>query len=67
MPHISRMIIGSDHKYLIPFSALVGALLLLADTLGRVIMTPYEVPVGIIMSIIGAPFFLYILRRSDMK
>ena len=68
VPHICRMIIGSDHKYLIPFSALVGAnLLLLADTLGRVIMKPYEVPVGIIMAIIGAPFFLYILRRSDIK
>lgn len=68
VPHICRMIIGSDHKYLIPFSGLVGAnLLLLADTLGRVIMKPYEVPVGIIMAIIGAPFFLYILRRSDIK
>ena len=68
VPHICRIIIGSDHKYLIPFSGLVGAnLLLLADTLGRVIMKPYEVPVGIIMAIIGAPFFLYILRRSDIK
>ena len=68
VPHICRMIIGSDHKYLIPFSGIIGAnLLLLADTLGRVIMKPYEVPVGIIMAIIGAPFFLYILRRSDIK
>lgn len=68
VPHICRIIIGSDHKYLIPFSGLVGAnLLLLADTLGRIIMKPYEVPVGIIMAIIGAPFFLYILRRSDIK
>ena len=68
VPHICRMIVGSDHKYLIPFSGFVGAnLLLIADTLGRVIMKPYEVPVGIIMAIIGAPFFLYILRRSDIK
>lgn len=68
VPHICRMIIGSDHKYLIPFSALVGgSLLLLCDTLGRVLFNPQEVPVGIIMAVIGAPFFLFILRRSDIK
>lgn len=68
VPHMCRIIIGSDHKYLIPFSGIVGGiLLLLGDTLGRGIMKPNEIPVGIIMSIIGAPFFLYLLRRSDLK
>ncbi|MEW8956701.1 FecCD family ABC transporter permease [Clostridium sp.] len=66
VPHISRMLIGSDHKELIPFSAMLGALiLLLADTFGRVIAAPYEIPVGIVMAVIGGPFFLYLLRRSD--
>lgn len=68
VPHMCRILIGSKHKYLIPFSALMGgSLLLIADTLGRIIMKPVEVPVGIIMSVIGAPFFLYLLRRSDLK
>ncbi|GAA0069933.1 iron ABC transporter permease [Clostridium sardiniense] len=67
VPHICRIIIGSDHKYLIPFSGVLGsALLLLADTLGRSIIKPYEIPVGIVMAIIGAPFFLYLLKRSDI-
>ncbi|WP_448375470.1 FecCD family ABC transporter permease [Fervidobacterium sp.] len=65
VPHISRMIIGSDYKFLIPFSALMGALLLtLADTLSRLIFSPLEVPVGITMSILGGPFFLYLLKRK---
>lgn len=68
VPHMCRIIIGSEHKYLIPFSAVMGSTLLLtADTLGRVLMKPVEIPVGIIMSVIGAPFFLYILRRSDLR
>ena len=68
VPHMCRIIIGSEHKYLIPFSAVMGGiLLLLADTLGRAIMKQVEIPVGIIMSVIGAPFFLYLLRRSDLR
>ncbi|WP_300351096.1 iron ABC transporter permease [Clostridium sp.] len=67
VPHICRILIGSDHKYLIPFSIFVGgALVLLADTLGRMLVKPYEIPAGIVMAVIGAPFFLYLLRRSDM-
>lgn len=66
VPHISRMIIGSDHKYLIPFSAIMGSILLIsADTLGRVIAKPYEIPVGVVMAVLGGPFFLYLLRRSE--
>ncbi|MGL5315547.1 MAG: FecCD family ABC transporter permease [Peptostreptococcaceae bacterium] len=66
VPHIARFIIGSDHKYLIPFSASLGAvLLLLADTIGRMAVRPYEIPVGLVMSVIGAPFFIYLLRRRN--
>ena len=68
VPHICRIIIGSDHKFLIPFSGIVGAFLVLfADTVGRMAMKPNEIPVGIVTCIFGAPFFLYLLRRSDLK
>ena len=68
VPHICRIIIGSDHKYLIPCSGIVGGLLVLfADTIGRMAMRPNEIPVGVVTSILGAPFFLYLLRRSDLK
>lgn len=63
VPHMSRLIIGSDHKYLFPASALFGAaLLMFCDTVARVVMDPVEIPVGIIMAFLGAPFFLYLLR-----
>lgn len=65
VPHISRMLVGSEHKMLIPFSALLGSsMLLLADTVGRTIISPYEVPVGIITTVFGGPFFLYLLRKD---
>lgn len=68
VPHLCRIIVGSDHKYLIPASGVIGGLLVLvADTIGRTIMNPYEVPAGIVTCIIGAPFFLYLLKRSDLK
>ena len=61
-PHITRMIIGSDHRFLIPFASIVGALLLLAaDTVGRTILAPTELPVGIVTAFIGVPMFLYLL------
>ncbi|MCL2173009.1 MAG: iron ABC transporter permease [Candidatus Bathyarchaeota archaeon] len=61
-PHISRMLIGNDHRYLIPCSALMGALMLLgADTVARLIIMPTELPVGIVTSLIGVPFFIYLL------
>ena len=65
VPHIARMLMGSDHKYTIPFSIIFGAIVLLvADTLARTIGGSIEIPVGVIMSIIGGPFFLYLLRRK---
>jgi iron complex transport system permease protein len=61
-PHITRMVIGSDHRFLIPFAAIVGALLLLAaDTVGRTLFAPAELPVGIVTAYIGVPMFLYLL------
>lgn len=68
VPHVCRIIIGSDHKYLIPCSGIVGGFLVLfADTVGRMVMRPNEIPVGVVTAIFGAPFFLYLLRRSDLK
>lgn len=64
VPHISRLLLGYDYKYLIPMSGVLGGiLLLLADTLARFIARPLELPVGVIMSMIGGPFFLFLLRR----
>ncbi len=65
IPHIGRLMIGSDHKRLVPFSILLGAaFLLVTDTFARSIAAPLELPVGTIMSVIGVPFFLYLLRRG---
>ena len=63
VPHIMRLLVGPDHRRLLPASALFGAvLLLLADTMARTVMTPSEIPVGIITTAVGGPFFLYLLR-----
>ncbi len=68
VPHIGRMLMGSDHKVLLPFSALFGSfVLLIADTIGRCVISPYEIPVGIIMTVIGGPFFLYLLRKDGNR
>jgi len=61
-PHIARMIIGNDHRFLIPCSAFVGAFILLcSDTVARLVIAPTELPVGIMTSLLGVPFFIYIL------
>lgn len=66
IPHIGRSLVGTDHKWLIPFSTLAGALLILtADTLGRTMLEPVEIPASIIMAIIGGPFLIILLRKSD--
>ena len=65
MPHAVRLILGPDHRLLIPASALAGAIfIVIADLLARTILAPGEIPVGIITALIGAPFFLYLLRHS---
>ena len=66
VPHISRILMGSEHKFLGPFSAVMGAtVLLIADTIGRTVIAPYEIPVGVITTVCGGPFFLYLLRKDS--
>ncbi len=68
VPHLSRLMIGNNHKVLIPFSVILGAfIMLLADTVGRLIAYPYEISPAIIMSVVGGPFFIILLIRSDSK
>jgi iron complex transport system permease protein len=67
-PHITRMAIGGDHRYLLPASALVGGLLLLAaDTVARTILSPVILPVGIMTAFLGVPFFLYLFLRRKKE
>ncbi len=66
VPHIARIFVGSNHKLLLPYSMILGALtFLLADTAGRTIAKPYEVSAAIIMAVAGGPFFILLLRRSS--
>ena len=68
VPHMMRLIVGSDFSFLLPSSAIFGGILLiLADTVARTAFQPIEVPVGVFMSFIGAPFFLYLLKRGMQK
>ena len=65
VPHAARLIIGSDYRFLLPASALLGiAVVTISDTFARIIFSPIELPVGVIMAFIGAPFFLFLLRRE---
>ena len=65
VPHIARLLVGSNHKVLVPYNMVLGAfVLLLADTAGRTIAAPYEISASVIMSVIGGPFFILLLRRS---
>ena len=65
VPHAARLLIGSDYLFLLPAAALLGvAIVTLSDTFARVIFAPIELPVGIIMAFLGAPFFLFLLRRE---
>ncbi|MBO8165133.1 MAG: iron ABC transporter permease [Brevibacillus sp.] len=64
-PHLARRLVGPKHQYLIPASALTGGLLLIvADTLARWILQPSEIPVGIVVAVIGAPYFIYLLVKT---
>ena len=65
VPHLVRLIGGVNHSYLLPTSALFGAsLMMLADLLSRILISPAEIPVGLITSALGAPFFLWLIYRS---
>ncbi len=64
-PHIARIIIGPDHRFLIPCSCFIGAILVLsADTVARTVINPTEIPVGVLTSMIGAPFFIYLIIKK---
>jgi iron complex transport system permease protein len=68
VPHLARMAFGSDHRLLIPVTAIGGALfLVLADTLARTLIAPSELPVGVISAFVGAPFFLYLLLAKGSR
>lgn len=63
-PHLARQLVGAKHQFLLPASALVGGLLvLMADTIGRSLLEPSEIPAGIVVAVLGAPYFLYLLAR----
>lgn len=65
VPHVARLLVGSGHKILIPYTVLLGAFtLLLADTVGRTIAYPYEISAADVMAVAGGPFFILLLRRS---
>jgi len=65
MPHMARMLIGPDHRKLIPFAAILGGIfLMVSDMLARSLMPPLEIPVGIITAIAGGPYFIYLLRKN---
>lgn len=65
IPHITRYVIGHDNRYVIPLSAILGAaFLLVCDMLARTLFAPFELPVGIVLSFLGAPFFIYLLLKQ---
>lgn len=67
-PHLARRLVGSRHKILLPFCALTGAILVLvADTIGRTIIQPSEIPAGIFAAILGAPYFIYLMISNSRK
>ncbi|CAM4079451.1 iron ABC transporter permease [Bacillus manliponensis] len=67
VPHMARFLVGSNYRVLLPMSMVLGALVLLvADTVGRSLFSPLDIPAGIIMAIVGGPYFLYLMRAGDV-
>ncbi|MPZ66485.1 MAG: iron chelate uptake ABC transporter family permease subunit [Pseudonocardiaceae bacterium] len=67
VPHVARYLTGPDHRWLLPYAAVLGAILiLLADVVGRVVMRPGELQVGIVLALVGAPFFIALVRRKRL-
>lgn len=65
VPHISRMLIGSDYRFSLPLSMMLGSVILLAaDTIGRTVFSPLEIPSGIVMAMVGGPYFLHLMRKE---
>ena len=68
VPHLCRILVGVDHRWLLPFSAIGGAALLTAaDVVGRIVARPSEIDVGIITALVGAPFFIHVVRRHKVR
>ena len=68
VPHACRLIVGTDHRWLLPFTAVTGAgLLVVADVIGRVAARPDEIDVGIVTAVVGAPIFIAIVRRQRAR
>jgi iron complex transport system permease protein len=66
VPHAVRLVVGPDHRRLVPASALAGAaFLVLADAFARTAMAPLEIPIGVITAFLGGPFFLWLLRHKS--
>lgn len=67
IPHMVRLVVGADHRVLVPAATLSGAIFLIwTDTIARTVIAPMELPVGIITALCGGPFFLYLLRRNRL-
>ena len=67
VPHIARAITGPDYRWLLPYAGLLGGVLLvLADVIGRIVVRPGELQVGIVLALIGAPFFIALVRRRKL-
>ncbi len=67
VPHVARVLTGPDHRWLLPYSGLLGAVLLVAaDVVGRVLVRPAELPVGLVLAFVGAPFFIALVRRRRL-
>lgn len=67
-PHIARRLIGNTYKYIVPLCGLIGMLMvILADFIGKTVFAPIQLPVGIVISIIGVPYFIFLLFRSRTR
>jgi iron complex transport system permease protein len=65
IPHIVRMLVGPDHRILLPMSFLVGGIfMVITDTVARTIFAPMEIPIGVITAMFGGPFFIYLLKKK---
>lgn len=68
VPHITRRIVGIDYRLVVPFSALLGALLVLvADMVARTVAPPFEIPLGAVTALVGVPFFRYLANRKEVR
>ena len=68
VPHFARLLVGVDHRWLLPFAMVVGAGLLTgADVVGRLVARPAEIDVGIITALLGAPVFIHLVRRQQVR